>query len=195
MPTDTRYIPLTQQRWCCVPTCFQMVMLRHKMPLVPAEVIGWHMGLTVPKADRSLFWNARTGKRPPAGYGTRANERKFSANAVLRKLKIPLQVGGPLIDNFDNLEQFKDYLGRIEKEDKDVLVCFDWGKLTGERYHGGHVCVFDRYYPKQEEVRIIDPAYHSPKWRTVKTKRLFDAMKYHGADKSGGFWEIINNIV
>lgn len=47
VPLDTRYVPLTQQKWCCVPTCFQVVMLRHNIPLVPAEVIGYHMGLIV----------------------------------------------------------------------------------------------------------------------------------------------------
>lgn len=40
VPEDSKYIPFTQQKWLCTPTCIQMVMLRHNIPLVPAELIG-----------------------------------------------------------------------------------------------------------------------------------------------------------
>lgn len=35
VPAGTRYVALTQQRWCCAPTGVQMVMLRRGIPLVP----------------------------------------------------------------------------------------------------------------------------------------------------------------
>jgi hypothetical protein len=37
IPKNSRYIPLTQQKWCCVPMCIQMVILKHGMPLISAE--------------------------------------------------------------------------------------------------------------------------------------------------------------
>ncbi len=49
VPKDSRYIPFSQQPYCCVPTSIQMVMYRHNIPLVPAEELGYHLGLTVPK--------------------------------------------------------------------------------------------------------------------------------------------------
>jgi hypothetical protein len=134
-----------------------------------------------------------TGPRPKAGYGTRAGEKKYNPNAILKKLKIPFKFRGRLIDKFESLEEFKKYLIEAEKNDKDILVCFDWGKLTGEKYTGGHVCVFDRYLPEKDEMRIIDPEYNSPKWRMVNTKKMYDTMKFHGASKSAGFWELIKN--
>ena len=52
------------------------------------------------------------------------------------------------------------------------------------------MCVLDRVYPTKGEVRFIDPEDDVPKWRTVKISKLFKAMKVHGSDKMGGFWEI-----
>jgi hypothetical protein len=49
VPSDSRYVPLTQQKWCCVPTCIQMVMIKQGIPLQPAELIGYELGLIVPE--------------------------------------------------------------------------------------------------------------------------------------------------
>lgn len=189
-PSDTRYIPLTQQRYCCVPTCIQIIMLKHNIPLVPAEVIGYEMGLIIPKDELKLFWNARTGPKPPAGYGTQAGKPQYGPNRVFKKLKIPLKMKWSLINKFKNIDEFRDYLSSVERDDKDVLVCYDWGILFDDEYHGGHLCVLDRIYLTKGEVRIIDPEYKASKWRVVKIDKLYEAMKYHGEDKSGGFWEL-----
>ena len=191
VPADTRYIPLTQQKWCCVPTCFQMVMLRYGIPLVPAELIGYHMGLIVPKDGSMYFWNARTGERPPAGFGTQAGKKEHAPNTVFKKLKIPLKVRWSLINKFKDITQFKNYLAEVEKNNSDVLVCYDWGKMFDKPdYQGGHVCILDRVYTDRNEVRIIDPEYNAPKWRVVKIDTLFEAMKFHGQTNSAGFWEL-----
>lgn len=75
------------------------------------------------------------------------------------------------------------------KKDKDILVCFDHGKLKGDDIQGGHVCVIDRIYPSKGLIRLIDPQQNQPKWRVVKIKALVSAMGFHGDDKSAGFWE------
>ena len=190
IPTDSRYVPLTQQKWCCVPTCIQMVMYRHNLPLIPAELIGCELGLTVPKSEIHLFWNARTGKEPKAGWGTRIGEKKFEPNAAFKRLKILLRMDLKLIYEFPTLSEFKTYLEKVEKDDLDVLTCFDWQTLFGEGNHGGHVCVLDKVFLERGEVRIIDPEFKSPKWRIVKLDKLYEAMKFHGKEKSGGFWEL-----
>jgi len=167
-----------------------MVMLRHNLPLTPAEVIGYNMGLVVPEDELDLFWNARTGPKPPAGYGTQAGKVQYGPNRVFKKLSIPLKMSWSLINKFENLDQFKKYLSKITSSDIDVLVCYDWGTLFHQDYHGGHVCVLDQVYLTKNKVRIIDPEYKSPKWREVTIDDLYEAMKYHGKDKSGGFWEL-----
>lgn len=72
VPKDSKYIPLTQQKWLCTPTCIQMVMLKNNITLVPAELIANLMGLIVPEDGLKYFWNSRTGPKPPAGWGTQA---------------------------------------------------------------------------------------------------------------------------
>ncbi len=188
IPSDTRYLPLTQQRWCCVPACIQIIMLRHSIPLVPAELLGYHLGLTVPEEELQYFWRGRTGKKPHAGWGTQIKKEEYSPNVVFERLGIPLRVGLKLISTFPDYDAVKDYLNETINRDKDVLVCFDSHVLYGTEYQGGHVCVVDK--ADGEKVRLIDTLYKAPKWREVALKKLYEAMKVHGDEKSGGFWEI-----
>ena len=190
VPKDTRYVPLVQQPFCCVPTCIQIVMLRHNLPLVPAEAMARHLHVVVPKDDAKNFWNARTqNKRPEFGWGTVVNEDK-TVNPMLKKLGIPLRLTWKLIDDFADAAALKRYLYDAVKEDRDVLVCFDYAPLFDSKSHGGHICVLDRVYPRKGEVRLVDPEADVPKWRTVKIDKLFTAMQSHVADKMGGCWEL-----
>jgi len=189
IPKDSRYVPLTQQKYCCVPACIQIVMLRHNIPLVPVELIGYYMGLIVPKNITKLFWNVKTGPKPIAGYGTQVG-KKYNPNTVFKKLNIPLKINWNLINNFNDVKDFILYLSKIESKNKDVLVCYDWGKLFDKKNNNGHICVLDKVYLSENKVRIIDPEYDAPKWRMIEIKKLFEAMKSHGPEKCGGFWEI-----
>ena len=189
VPSDSRYVPLTQQRWCCVPACISMVMYRHNIPLVPQELIGYHLGVIVPEEELAYFWNGVSGEKPPSGWGTRTGLPQYEVNKALDNLEIPLKCTKILIDSFHSLKEFEDYLGLTEKNDKDVLACFDWGVLNGEDKHNGHLCVIDRVYLSKSEIRLLDPEYKSPKWKTVSIKVLKEAMEFHGDPNSAGFWE------
>lgn len=196
VPKDSRYVPFTQQRYCCAPACILMIMYRRGIPLVPQELLGHHLGLVVPKEVRGLFWNVHAAKqRPPAGYGTRASEPRYSAERAFRKLKIPLKETFHPLRNFDD-GSFRKFLKAVEREDRDVLVCFDQRVLSGERktkrgYRQGHLCVIDRVDLKNDAVRLIDPSVKQPKWRTVKIGNLKRAMEWHWPG-SAGFWEFTN---
>lgn len=192
IPQDSRYVPLTQQKRCCVPTCIQIVMLRHKIPLIPVELIGYKMGLIVPTEETKYFWNARTGPRPPAGYGTQAGKLQYGPNTVFKKLKIPLKMSWSLINKFKTINSFRRYLSIVESSNKDFLICYDWSTLfnSKEKEHWGHVCVLDRVFLKTDTVRIIDPASNAPKWRTIHIPDLYKAMTFHSSKNGGGFWEI-----
>lgn len=185
VPKNTRYIPLTQQKRCCVPTCIQMIMLRHKIPLVPAEVIADNLGLIVPPEDIQYFMKPRTGKRPKAGWGTQIGKKKFNCNRALKKLGIPLRMSFVSVNEFKNPSELYKYLLKAQKSDKDILFCFDWGTLHGKGITGGHDCVFD-VLERGKKVRIIDPEYLAKKWQVVSIQRLFRAMKLHCGGKEGG---------
>lgn len=193
VPNDSRYIPLTQQKYCCVPTCIQMVMLRNNIPLIPAELLGYHVGLTIHPNRAELFYNTRVSEvRPPAGYGTQIYQPKYSPNRAFMKLGIPLNMSWSLIHKFETLDSFRDYLSRIESNKIDVLVCYDWPTLFDPQNtdHWGHVCVLDKVFLKNDELRMIDPSPDQPKWNMVKIEKMYEAMKFHGKEKSGGFWEL-----
>ncbi len=93
IPNNSRYVPLTQQAACCVPTCIQMVMYKNGIPLIPAEEIGYHLGLIVHPDRSGLFYKVRTStEKPPAGYGTRIYLPEFEPNVAFKKLGIPLSL-------------------------------------------------------------------------------------------------------
>lgn len=189
VPNDSKYIPLTQQKYCCVPTCVQMVMYRHGIPLIPAEELGDHLGLIVPEEYSKFFWNIRTGEKPKAGYGTRIGEEEFSLNNAFSKLNIPLKVEFKLINEFSDFSEFEKYLLKVDDE-RDYMVCFSWGILYDEEYLGGHVCLLDKVLGDSDKIRLVDPEVKSSKWEVVDMKKLFDAMKKHGVENMAGFWEL-----
>lgn len=190
IPSDSRYIPLTQQPACCVPTCIQMVMYRRGLPLRPAEEIGFYLGLTVHPDRAFLFYKVRTSaKRPPAGYGTQIYRPEYEPNTAFRKLGIPLKFSLRTVDRFPTPDSLTDYLRITEVDDRDILVCFHHGTLYKDpTLDWGHVCVFDRIVDGM--VRIIDSAADQPKWRLVKPELLFSSMKNHGVRRSAGCWEL-----
>lgn len=165
-----------------------MVMYRRGIPLVPAELLGYHLGLIVPEEDLPLFWKARSGEKPRAGWGTQISRAEFEPNGAFQRLGIPLTMKLRLIDEFEQAAEVRDYLEQAEQEDKDVLVCYDYGTLFGTGVRNGHINVFDRLTGGR--VRLVDPERTVPKWRVVEVDKLFEAMKAHGPGRSGGFWEL-----
>jgi hypothetical protein len=187
VPKNSRYIPFTQQKSSCVPASISMVMYRLGIPLVPQELLGYHLGLIVSPENKKLFWKARSGKRPKSGYGTRVSE--YNPDQAFRKLKIPLKMVYYPISKFQKLETFKKYIIEAVRKDKNVLICYDWGEMNNTKEHDGHVSVLDRVMGSS--VRFIDPSSIQPKWRTVSFNKLKKAIEVHGDEKRAGFWELI----
>lgn len=188
IPKDSRYIPFVQQKSCCVPTCILMIMYRNNIPLISQELLGHNLGLTVKKENKKFFWNVRTGKRPPAGWGTQMYKKRYKLNVVFSKLKIPLKVTFHSVNLFND-KSFRKFLSDIIKKDKDVIACYDYGKLNDVKERAGHACLVDKVNVRKNEVRLIDPSPEEPKWRVVKIDKLKIAMEVHGGNRSGGFWE------
>ena len=125
----SRYIPLTQQEYLCAPTCIQMILIKNKIPLIPAELIAHHLKVVVPKRSGALFWNILTAtKKPASGWGTPDNEIVLM-NAMFKSLKVPLHMTWKLIDIFTTENLFQKYIDTCIRDSKDVIVCFDYGTL------------------------------------------------------------------
>jgi len=186
-PQDSRYLPITQQRWCCVPACISMIMYKHGIPMIPQEELGHYLGLIVPKDQTFLFYNGKTGPRPKGGYGTRIFEKEFYPDEAFKRLKIPLKMIFHPIDEFNTKEELEKLLKKNEKEEGDAVLCFDYGSLHDHKYVGGHAVIFDRVLDGQ--ARIVDPWFELPKWQTHDISKLFKAMQKHGKEQMGGVWE------
>lgn len=189
-PNDSRYVPFTQQDWCCVPTSIQMIMYRHAIPLVPSEELGFHLGLTVPPDQTNLFYKVRTSDAPPsgAGYGTQISNPDYEPNKVFQKLDIPLSFGQLFADDIVDEASLLNELSKIETADQDALLCFNHGVIKGKyEPFTGHVVVFDRSI--DGKIRIVDASWKHPKWRFIEPSLLLEAIQRHGNDNAGGIWK------
>lgn len=183
---NAKYIPLTQQKYCCVPTCISMIMYRRNIPLIPIESLGYALGLTVPEEDAHLFDKVRTGQRPTAGWGTRIYEPEFEINKVLRSLEIPLRV--TVDTSIGSVDELRQKLQAAQDTDGDALLCFDYGVLWNLDIKGGHVCVFHGL--DGDNMWMIDPERSVPKNRKVSLVQLYKAIDFHGPANSCGVWKV-----
>lgn len=190
MVTNSRYIPLTQQPFCCVPTCIQMVMYKEGIPLLSSEVIGSALGLIVPPKYSSLFMRVQTDNTPPlAGYGTRIYEPDYEPNEALAAIGVPLHLSFELISRFSSPNALAIGLTEIEKNNQNALLCFNQGDLIDEPDRDwGHVCVFDRV--ENGQIALVDPSPDHAKLRMVSIEKLYNAMLKHGDERSAGVWVI-----
>ncbi|MFA6588153.1 MAG: hypothetical protein WCT08_03725 [Patescibacteria group bacterium] len=154
-------------------------MYKLGIPLIPIELLGYHLGLILNKKDKNLFWNVRTGKRPGAGYGTQMNKKQYDANAVFKKLRIPLKATNYPIVNFKTKKELITFISSRIKKDANLLVLLNSDVLNGTKNNNGHACVIDRIYPIKNTIRLIDPLPNQAKWREFKLDKLIRAMKLH----------------
>jgi hypothetical protein len=151
------------------------------------EDIGYDLGLIVPKKYKKILPNARTGGRPPAGWGTQIGKKEYSLNRFFKKRKLPLkETYYPLSKIDDAKEWIKDQI----KRESDIIVCFNYGKLYGGEGFG-HVSILDSI--KNDAVTLIDPERNVPKYRKVKLKQLLNAIEFHGEKNRSGFWLVSYN--
>lgn len=179
IPKDTRYVPLTQQPACCVPASISIVMLKLGIPIISQELLGYHLGLRVNKKVKNLFWNARIGSKPGAGYGTQILKREYNENLAFKKLKIPLQSIQYPIENFKSKTELVEFIAKRVNKNSDLIVFLRSGTLNDNRKMNGHGCVIDRIYPKKDTIRLIDPAPKQAKWREFKIDKFIKAIKLH----------------
>lgn len=192
-PADTRYVPFTQQEFCCTPTSMLMIMYRNGIPLIPAEELGYHFGLTVRPQDAKLFYNTRVSPTPPstAGYGTLVGEPGYEPDEVFAKLGIPLKFSQTPASEISGEADLLARLCAVETNDQDALLCFNPGVIDGEyKPDSGHVTVFDRIV--DGKVRIIDPSPRDAKWQLIELPVMWEVIHRHGDHNGGGIWHFAN---
>lgn len=179
IPRDTRYVPFTQQKSCCVPASISMIMYRLGVPLVSQEELGYHLGLVLDKESRQLFWSPRAGKKPPTGYGVQTYKDQFSLRVAFKKLHLPIKVLEHHIDSFADKAALVAFISTGINDNKHFMAILGNDVLNGTRKNGGHACVIDRIYPKRDIIRLIDPSVARAKWREIKIAKFIKALKLH----------------
>jgi hypothetical protein len=190
IPNNTRYVPFTQQNSCCVPTSISIVMYKLGIPLLPQELLGYHLGLILDKKHKDLFWNVRTGKRTKTGYGTQMQKKQYEINFVFKDLGIPLRVNSYPIDNFSSKNELITFISQGVKKDKNFIVLLGNDLLNNTKNKNGHACVIDQIYPNKDLIRLIDPSAVQPKWREFKIDKFIKAVKSHPTS-NGRIMELI----
>lgn len=128
VPRDSRYIPFTQQPSHCVPTCIQMVMYRNNIPLLPAEEIGYHLGLVVRPDQSNLFSNVRTAIDAPssAGYGIQIHLPEYEPDVAFAHMGIPLHFSVEPIKSFSSAEELR---ARLNAHEKTIMTYWSHSTL------------------------------------------------------------------
>ena len=183
---NKRYVPLIQKPYCCVPACLQMVLMRKGLPLLPQEQIAYELGLIVPKLYKTDFPHAQTGKKPASGWGTQVQKPEYSLNNFFQKHQFLLEE-----TYFFKVKDPTNWIPAHIRND-DVLVCFNNNVLYGGE-NAGHVSIIESLV--EDNIVLIDPEQHVPKYRTVKLNTLFNAIAYHGEKNRAGFWLITSKTI
>jgi hypothetical protein len=165
-------------------------MYRNNIPLVPEEVLGHHLGLTVPPEEKKLFYNPRISKVPPSdsGYGTQIQDPNYSPNIAFKKLNIPLSfkpiLASQIVDSADLLAKLK----KNENDNIDAACCFNYSVVYSGEYkpYYGHVVVFDKIV--DDKIQIVDPWFDNAHWNIISPELMFKAIKAHGDKNFGGIW-------
>jgi len=155
------YIPLTQQKYCCIPTCIQMILLRKNLKLYSQEEIGAKLGLVIPKKLKHLFSNiVKTGKKPKRGYGTREVENKFHLNKFFIAKNISLRSTRVRISESQNPKKL---IETNLRKGNDIIVIYNNKGIDKRGKSFGHGCLISEI--KNNEVSLINPSSKKEKKR------------------------------
>jgi hypothetical protein len=158
-------------------------MYKLGIPLIPQELLGYHLGLMIDKKHKDLFWNVRTGERSKSGYGTQMSKKRFAPNVALKKLKIPIKITEYPITDFKTKKELVSFISSGIKKDKNFIVLLASDVLNNTKNNNGHACVIDRIYRAKDIIRLIDPSAVQAKWREIKIDKFIKATKLHPARK------------
>lgn len=180
------YIPLTQQKYCCLPCCVQWVMLRRGLKLLSQDEMAKDLGVVISPEDQRLFnVKMKFAKKLPknkGGYGVWT----YKIPQFLKKHKIPFTV-----ERFypSKISDVKEFLSENLKAGNDIIVSFNMAAYakpeSGVNY--GHSCVIDAVAEKKDGVIVTlgDPAYTHRKFFDINLEKLLDGMsEKYGDEKS-----------
>lgn len=176
---NPEYIPLVQQRFCCVPCCVQWVLLRRNLPMISQENIAEYFDLRIPKKLNHLFLKNFSNKKGAwGGYGTAAQTDE-SLTKLFTDYKIPLTCERKLISQVNNPEKF---IAQNLKNGNDILTDYHLHGV-GKKFNNGHLAVISEIDTSKKTITLGDPNPKDPKFWKIRLSKFVKAM----SDKWDGF--------
>ncbi|HDZ54475.1 hypothetical protein LCGC14_0103110 [marine sediment metagenome] len=177
------YIPLTQQKLCCVPCAIQWILLRRGLKLVDQETIGNALGLMVPKKHKNLFISkVKVGKKTPKrGWGT--NETDGSKmNRFFKKHRIPLRAKKVF---YSEIKDAAKLIIESLKKGNDLMPVTYMSIIEPKEKYGHALLISEIILSKKPKVIVGDPRFLSKKFWEVDLDRLIKGMskKFDGEER------------
>lgn len=180
------YIPLTQQKYCCLPCCLQWIMLRRGLKLASQDEMAKNLGVVIAPEDQRLFnVKMKISKKLPkgkTGYGVWT----YKIPQFLKKYGIPLKVKRFYPSKIKNVTKF---LSDNLESGNDIIVSFNMAAYAkperGVNYV--HSCVIDSIKIRDRSVIVTlgDPAFSHRKFFDIELEKLLSGMSVkYGKEKS-----------
>ncbi len=178
-----KYHKITQETYCCVGACMEMILNRRKINNKGQIDIACDLGLIVPEKYKDIYPKAIIGEKPKSGYGTQIQKEEYSINNFFRKNNINLVEEFHFIDNVQYAKQFL-----LENKENDILICCHCATLYDSPHaNWGHMVLFDSI--NDDEVTILDPS-DKRNYETININKLIKAITIHGINNGAGFYLI-----
>ena len=180
------YLPLTQQKYCCLPCCIQWIMLRQGLKLISQDKMAKDLGVVIRPEDQRLFnLKLKTAEKllpGKLGYGTWT----YKIPQFLKKHRIPLSVKRYYPSKIKDVKKF---LCQNMQEGNDTIVTFNVAAYANPKsgINYVHSCVIDSlaFKNKKTIVTLGDPEYLHRKFFDIDLDKLLLGMsKKYGKEKS-----------
>lgn len=177
------YIPLTQQKLCCVPCAIQWILLRRGLKLVDQETIGNTLGLIVPKKHKNLFITKVKTRNKPRKKGWGTNETDGSKiNRFFKKHRIPLKAKKVLHSEIKDATKL---IVEDLKKGNDLMLVTYMSAIEPKEKYGHALLISEIILGKKPRIIVGDPRFLSKKFWEVGLDKLIKGMskKFDGEER------------
>lgn len=180
------YIPLTQQKYCCVPCCLQWILLRSGLKMFSQDQLAKDLGVVIPPEDQRLFnIKQKTLAKLPKGKGG-YGVWTYKFPQVIKKYGWPLMVRRFYPSKIPDVKKF---LADNLSAGNDIIVTFNVAAYAkpGSGVNYGHACIIDslKINGKKAVVILGDPSFSHRKFFEIDLQKLLSGMSTkYGKEKS-----------
>jgi len=152
------YRPFYQLPFCCVPATIQWILYRHNLDIIDQEMIGYELGLRLPKKVSYFFSNPDLKYYPnnvTIQWGTQIFTKGYTINDFFKKYNIPFRISKQ--HYFDNKQDLRRFLINNLKNNNDIILRLNNKLLNKDKKGCGHFSLIIQYDSNNRIITIGDP--------------------------------------